>query len=50
MVNDPMCFIIATLAPVFFEFAFTVEEVLLVTVLVDEVVGVEEALASHGLS
>jgi hypothetical protein len=48
VVDDPMGFVVVALAPVFFEFAFAVEEMLFVGVFVDEVVGVEEALSTHG--
>lgn len=46
-VEEPMGILVSTLTPVFFEFAFAIDEVLVVAVFINEVVGVEETLATH---
>ncbi len=48
MIDNPMSLIIAALAPVFFEFAFAVDEVFFVTIFINEMIGVKEAVTAHG--
>jgi uncharacterized membrane protein len=48
-VQEPMRVIILALAPVFFELALAVQKMFGISVLIDEVVGIEQTLFSHRL-